>query len=260
MSLVLGTNCGFVTVAPTANPFGSASIRDGYAGALKDVAPVGAGKITRIGWWSDNISAETNFEVGLYTHNAGGNKPGTQLYVSATNAKGTAAGWKTVTVDWAIEAGTTYWIAYQIDNTSDATRIDLASSGGTRDSFVAAATLPATWATGSTENPIYLDAVYAVWEAGATYVDVAGIIAGTSDLSGTLSISTIVDIAGVIAGTSDLSGTVSLYTIIDIAGIIAGTSNLSGAIILSSNWQISQFRTIKRLIAAGNDTVYYEDI
>jgi hypothetical protein len=51
MALTLGTNCGFVLAAPTADPGGDASVIDNAAWAMKVVAPAGAVKVTEIGWW-----------------------------------------------------------------------------------------------------------------------------------------------------------------------------------------------------------------
>jgi len=69
-----------------------------------------------------------------------------------------------------------------------------------------------------------------------------------------------VDIAGVIAETSSLLGTISLYDIKALSGTITRTSTLSGAIIVSSNWQTDTFQTIKRLVIIGNNSLYYEDV
>lgn len=166
MPLVPGTNCGFVSVAPSVNPGGINTNVDGYARAIKHVSPVGATKITEIGWWSDNSSQETNFEVGLYSHDAGNDKPNVRLFVDATNAKGTAAGWKTVAVNWEITAETTYWIAIQVDPTATRTKFDYWDFGApSRGATVNAATLPTPWA-GGFENAGYVFSIYALYEEG----------------------------------------------------------------------------------------------
>ena len=165
MAVVLGTNAGFVTVAPTADPAGTTTLIDTQAVAVKDTAPVGSGKITEIGWWCDNATEETNFEVGLYSHNASSNKPATRLYVDTVNAKGTAAGWKTVVVDWNITAETIYWIAIKVDNTATQTNIDR-NVDATRISIVTfSGSLSQPWPAGSTET-IWCRAIYAVYESG----------------------------------------------------------------------------------------------
>ena len=123
MALVLGTNCGFVTTAPTADPWGSDTyLADKYARALRDVAPSGAIKITEIGWWCDSTTEESNFEVGVYSDNSETQQPLNLLAgASQTNAKGTTSGWKKATVNITITEGTTYWIAFQLDDTTNTT-------------------------------------------------------------------------------------------------------------------------------------------
>jgi len=168
MALVLGTNCGFVSVAPEADPDGTATTSDAYARAIKHIAPAGATAITEIGWWSDNNSVETNFEVGLYSHHAGNDKPDARLFVDDTNAKGTGSGWKTVAVNWEITEGTTYWIAIQIDQHTGDTKIDYQNAGApSRGSTVSAASLANPWTAGGFENAGYNFSIYAVYTAGA---------------------------------------------------------------------------------------------
>ena len=237
MALVLGTNCGFVTVAPVADPSGTASNSDAYARAIKHVAPVGAAIVTEIGWWSDNYSVETNFEVGLYSHDAGNDKPLNRLYVDNTNAKGTAAGWKTVAVNWAITAGTTYWIAIQIDSHTGDTKIDYADVGApSRASTVAAASLANPWAAGGFENAGYNFSIYAVYHV-PVYSELSGTIAGVGAMSGNLSSDSISELSGTIAGVGAMSG------------------NLGSVLV-----DISSNINYKRLVAAGSNGFYYEDI
>ncbi len=169
MALVLGTNCGFVTVAPVADPSGSFGwTLDNISYALKDTSPIGAGKITEIGWWCDNSTEAANFDVGIYTHNVGDNNPEAVVgSISADNAKGTTAGWKKVTgLNIAITAGNIYWIAVQLDNTFTATTVDTTNSAGDKQDFKNAQTeLPSPWgASDGTAERIM--AFYAVWEEG----------------------------------------------------------------------------------------------
>ena len=115
MAIVLGTNCGFVTVSPTDDPEAAGNAISNTSKAVKGTVPAGMTKITEVGWWCANASQEINFEVGLYSHDAGNDKPDNRLYVDATNAKGTVGGWKKVTVDWDVTPETIYWIAVQVD-------------------------------------------------------------------------------------------------------------------------------------------------
>jgi hypothetical protein len=236
MALVRGTNCGFVTVAPTADPASINAAQDLAARAFKDAAPTGATTITEIGWWCDTAGTpDVNFEVGLYSHDAG-DVPLTRLFVSATNAKGTTAGWKTVAVNWAITAGTTYWIAVQLDNTTPNTAIDYTSAAGTGLSIdTASTTLITPWVSDGMSGGLL--AIYAL--VSAAYVDIAATIAGTGAISGTLTYQTQKLLAATISGTGAISGTLTL----------------------SSDWNVDfPFKTIKRLTAVGNGSFYYEAI
>ena len=131
MALVLGTNIGFVTTAPTSDPEGSNSTVDTQAKGFRDTSPSTAIKITEIGWYCDNATEEANFEVAIYDHNVGNNEPDNVVgSISRTNAKGTSAGWKVVTgLSIPISASTIYWIAVQVDNTATTTNTDRGGSG-----------------------------------------------------------------------------------------------------------------------------------
>ncbi len=119
MALVVGTNCGFCLVAPTADPAGVPSWSyDNYAIAAKHVAPAGATKVIEVGWWADNPTEAANYQVGIYSHDSVNNRPKDLLASTADIAKGTTAGWKTGTISCAITAGETYWIAMVCDNTA----------------------------------------------------------------------------------------------------------------------------------------------
>jgi hypothetical protein len=167
MAVVKGTNCGFVTSAPSAAPGGATAALDNTSRAQIDVAPAGATKITEIGWWASTATEESNFEVGLYSHDAVNDCAKDRLYVNNTNAKGTTGGWKTVAVDWAITAGTTYWIAVQVDDTATATGYDYSTGTGTQSGVCTggSASLIDPWVNAGTGNR--LTAFYAVWEAAA---------------------------------------------------------------------------------------------
>jgi hypothetical protein len=172
VALVLGTNCGFVTVAPTENPSGSGSYTiDAYQRSLKVTAPVGATTITEVGWYTSNATEESNFEVGLYADNAGA--PAALLYSFTTNAKGTGAGWKVKTgLNWAITAGTVYHLAVQLDNTTTTTTIQSQSSvaGGVYyyRASVTALTDPMGGTAGSANEIL---AIYGIYTTGGTIMN-----------------------------------------------------------------------------------------
>ncbi len=168
MALVLGTNCGFVTVAPTSNPSGVNLTIDNNAFTTKDTSPATAAKITEIGWWCDSSTPEVNFEVGLYA--ADGvvvpGEAGTRLHVDTTNAKGTTSGWKRVTgLNWAISASTAYWLAVQLDNTNTTNTNFGPSGGGGRDKISPATSLPNPFGGGGLDDNDGIITIYVVWEA-----------------------------------------------------------------------------------------------
>lgn len=162
MALVIGTNCGFVTTAPTADPSASNTSFDTRANALKDTSPNNAVKITEIGWWCDNATEESNFEVGLYDNNSG--RAGNRLYVEATNAKGTDSGWKTVTVNWNISESTIYWIGVQLDDTSTTTNTNGSGTGGPDLDVLLSATTLTDPFNGTSLDTDGITGVYAVIE------------------------------------------------------------------------------------------------
>ena len=182
MALIEGTNCGFVTEAPTADPYGSAYVSDNKSIAGLFTSPATAAKIVEIGWYCDNATEEANFEVGLYS-DEGNSEPETRLYVDDTNAKGTGAGWKTVSVDWSISGSTDYWLAVQLDNTATATNWNYTNPGNGAAYLNGSSTLPSDWGT-SDETYASYGGIYAVWEAAAGGVTFGGIFGKA--LSGSL--------------------------------------------------------------------------
>ena len=129
MALVLGTNVGFVTSAPVADPGGSDEIIDGASVVVKHTTPAGAVRITSIGWYRGSGTNTANFEIALYAANGSGGIAGTRLYVDASNSS-SSAGWITVAVDWAVDPETDYWLAVQMDSHTGSSYIDKATSGG----------------------------------------------------------------------------------------------------------------------------------
>lgn len=143
MALVLGTNCGLVTTAPTADPTSTGTTMDFRARALK-VTTGGAVTITEMGWYASNATEEANYEVGIYSDSSGA--PGTKLFSNTTNAKGTGDGWKVATgLSFALNAGTVYWIALQLDDTATTSQIDIDGTGEHEVDQQATAALQATW-------------------------------------------------------------------------------------------------------------------
>ena len=139
---------------------------------MKVTSPVGAIKVTEIGWWVDTTSQEADFDVGIYTHNVGDGEPEAVVGVlSQNNAKGTTGGvWKKATgLDIPITAETIYWIAMQLDS-GEATNTDGDSVGGSGRAYKTSQTeLESPWgsSTGLLDRRM---AFYAVWEAAAVGV------------------------------------------------------------------------------------------
>jgi len=237
MAIVIGTSAGFVTVAPTGDPDGgNSTAQDTASRGIKDTSPVGSGRITEIGWYCNNATSEANFEVGLYSHDAGNDVPLTRLFVDNTNAKGTGIGWKTVAVDWEITAETVYWIAVQLDNTAPDSLIDFETTGGRTSIMTGQSSLLTPWVSAGVTT--YIMAIYAIWDSGITYSELAGTIASVSSISGDMSITSMSALAGTIAATSLVTGNLGSTSVdIDV-----------------------ETSFIKRLIVAGNNQIQYEDI
>ena len=132
-ALELGTNTGFLYAgsSPNVDPWEDLDGVDTMAWSIKDTAPVGATKVTEIGWWCDTATEAANFEVGIYDHSVGDDNPEAKVGDFAIdNAKGTTAGWKKVTgLNIPITAGTIYWIAMQLNDTATATEISIEGTG-----------------------------------------------------------------------------------------------------------------------------------
>jgi len=170
-ALVIGTNCGFVAVAPTGDPSGLSSLRvDGQGSmAIPDTSPSGAIKVTEIGFWQDNSAVQDNdFQLGIYTDNSG--SPGSKVgHVSGTiNSQGNQ--WIKLECDIEISEDTDYWIAIQVDEGSVSWQIkaDYQNLGINRsidDSYYGLKSLQSTWSEESTSGVII--AIYAICEAAA---------------------------------------------------------------------------------------------
>lgn len=169
MAVVIGTNSGFCAASPSGDPSGAETVIDGAARAQKDTSPAGNNVITEIGFYTDQATEESNFEVGIYEHNVGDDNPEALVEKSAVNAKGTGAGWKKVTgLNISINASTIYWIAVQVDNTATPTKIDYSAGGGEKSDVKSIqTTLTDPWAVSGGTDAI-IAAVYAVYAEAAS--------------------------------------------------------------------------------------------
>ncbi len=176
MTLLLGTNVGFVTEAPVGDPNSTFGVgADTRANVMTDTSPnLDSLKITKIGWYAFEATQEANFEVGLYA--ADGvvvpGEAGTLLEVDRTNAKGTGIGWKEVVVDWNITKNTVYWLGVQLDNTSTPTNLRRDTTGGTgTDSLTSQTTLPDPFGGGTLISNDDLYGIYALVEGVAPPIE-----------------------------------------------------------------------------------------
>jgi len=167
MAVVLGTNSGFVSAAPVDDPAGTNLAHDNWATVTKDTSPLTAAKITEIGWWCDTASEEGNFEVALYAADGAvvPGEAGTRLYIDATNAKGTTAGWKTVAVDWAISESTVYWIGVSLADVATTTNNNYVGTGGPGVDRINTPTLNDPFNGGALASATSMMAFYALWAA-----------------------------------------------------------------------------------------------
>jgi len=131
MAVVIGTSAGFLTIAPTDDPAGWQTTFDNQAFALKATTPINVTKVTEIGWYCDNATEDENFSVAIYSHDSINDVPKDIIGSSTGIAKGTTAGWKSITgLNITISASTTYWIAVQLDNTAKTTNTNYSSVSG----------------------------------------------------------------------------------------------------------------------------------
>lgn len=172
MAVLIGTNSGFVEVAPTADPAGLNGQADNTALVTRDTSPATAIKITEVGWYCDNATEEANFEIGLYAADGAvvPGEAGTLLYSSIVNAKGTEAGWKSVAVDWDIDPNTAYWLGLQLEDTATQTNTNYGTATGSgRDARSTMTSLPDPFGGGALLDAGGMMAIYAVWTATSTY-------------------------------------------------------------------------------------------
>jgi len=164
MALTIGTNCGFVVTAPTADPSAPTGVQvDYYSHAGRFTSPADEATITQMGWWCGNATEAANFQVGVYSHDLDNDRPLTLLASSGDTAKGTTAGWKTATVDYKVDPSTVYWLAAQVDNVTSDTYLDAADAVGESGHLkTSQGALPSSWGASSASGARLL-AIYAVY-------------------------------------------------------------------------------------------------
>ncbi len=169
MAVVEGTSAGFVTTAPTADPSaGSTFDITNTQFAMKFTSPATAIKITELGWWCSEGTAETlNVSFFVYDHNGGTDLPNNQVDGGTDALSPNVNTWIRKTgLDITISPSTIYWLtAGMAQDAGDPGEIGREVTGG-RLSFDSFADVPADpWSSSGTADRLY--AIYAVWEAAA---------------------------------------------------------------------------------------------
>lgn len=162
MALVNGTNCGFVLVAPTADPEGTnfTATNNLVSGRFQLTTP--NQRVTEMGLYVDNATAAETIFIGIYSHDSTNNKPDV-LLVSGSFAKGTTSGWKSGSISYSPSAGVNYWLATAMTD-GEATSGNNAANAG--EFYVGRATfqMPDPWgAAEDTGNQLM--GIYARYEA-----------------------------------------------------------------------------------------------
>jgi hypothetical protein len=166
MALTLGTNCGFVSSAPSTDPAGSSFNIGGYAAAVKHVSPTGNYKVIEIGWYRNSTSGSArDMQVAIFTDSSG---PSVQVGSTSEASFTDSIGWKKISsLNISLNSATNYWIAVQVDN--DGGYCDYASSGGSgfiKEGSGTLTDMPSSW--GSVDEPTGKCAIYALVEEVAT--------------------------------------------------------------------------------------------
>jgi len=268
MAIVKGTNAGFVTSSPSADPAASDNFEAAKKRSLanKDVTPAQDVTITEIGWWCDNTGDDVNYEVGIYSHDSTNNVADELLSVSRTNAKGTTAGWKKVTgLNISLNASTTYWIAIQCDDDPGGwATCDLGYMGsGSDDKCLytandgADATLLDTWPATSSLNK-YLWAIYAVYEEEEEEINAVGTGYNWSVGNGAVTYHNLVYATGQGFGWSVGQGAVTNILLASATGYnwSVGTGavtyyNIIAVTGQAYNWSVGEGKVANILIATG---------
>jgi len=171
-ALVDGVNSGFVTTAPVADPDGSADTQiDTLAFSMKVTSPADMTTITAMGAYiSTNPGNTPDFELGIYTHDAGNDRPDALVGSSTAGALSAGVGWKTKAgLSIALAPNTIYWLCMQCDNDAGgATRLDRDSAGTPKRDYKTSQTaLPSPWGVSSGSFTGLL-AIYAFYTTATT--------------------------------------------------------------------------------------------
>jgi hypothetical protein len=177
MALVKGTNCGFVSSAPSVDPNGTSDPIAGYQTAFKDVAPAGNNNVTELGWYeSATTFTGAAYSMGIYSHDATGDgRPNALIATQSTGnstTTDTSQWYKYSGLSIPVTGGTTYWIALAFPSTGANSRTDYTNSAGDQQNYdngtgVAPNYLQTPWDGAAAQHSHVLYTFYALYEAAA---------------------------------------------------------------------------------------------
>jgi hypothetical protein len=227
MALALGTNSGFVTVAPSVDPNETGTTIDGSSVVTKHTSPANAVKITEIGWYRASGTNTANWEIALYSESAG--VAATRLFVDATNSTA-SAGWIATAVDWDITPNTAYWLALQMDAHTGSSTVDGAASLGVgSDVLTSQTTLANPYGGGAVADADGMYAIYALVapiSAAITGTVTASVTEADIVTGGKTIIITLTNATWKAAGTGPIGTTAETQAIID--GITSAQAEAAG--------------------------------
>ncbi len=186
MAVVLGTNAGFVTVAPSTAPIGLNFTTDGYARCTKHVCPAET-TVTEIGWYTVGGHTAGAFKVGIYSHDSGSDTADALLFSQSGGTTSGVPGWQVISgLDWELTEGVTYWVAITVLAVSGSTTLDYSNNAGRSGTVVPAfGDFPDPFSSGSDTTQAL--AIYALVESGVIdegtkTVTVAAVISLSTDM------------------------------------------------------------------------------
>lgn len=175
MAISVGTNCGFVSSAPSGDPGGTTNsgLMNNACLCVRDTSPAGTKIITEIGWWQVvTNNSQCDFNVGVYSN--GSAKPSALITAQSSGlyVPANTAGWAKYTgLSISISASTAYWIAIGCADVAT----DLRGTRGTASGFncayntITGPTLSDPWSsTGEGFLSNYMWAIYAKYEDAAS--------------------------------------------------------------------------------------------
>ena len=168
MVVDLGTNAGFVSSTPSADPAGTAAAWGIMILGQKDTSPAGNNRVTEIGFYQDkSIEVSVDYDVAIYDHDSINDKPDDIIGSSTGNALITSAkAWNVVTgLNISLTASTAYWVVARIDDDPN-TLINYSSDSGSREmDGPMGSSLPDPWNNVGDAYDDYSYAMFAKYES-----------------------------------------------------------------------------------------------